>query len=228
MAKSNQLDIDRLLAETEEAMRSIADPVQAERMASYMKHFVYLGIPSPARNEIQKELFKEIRKPDLRDIEQMVQRCWEFEEREFQYLGMDLWKRFVKKPRKESLPLIESWISNKSWWDTVDALAVHFAGRYFKTHPEGRAERADYWASHSDMWLRRTALLYQLGYKEETDWELLCRHMKSMAQEQEFFIRKAIGWALRQYSKVDPDAVREFIAETELSGLSVREGSKYL
>jgi 3-methyladenine DNA glycosylase AlkD len=124
---------------------------------------------------------------------------------------------------------IRTLVTTKSWWDTVDSLAKNGAGGLVLRYPE-LAGTMDRWVESENMWLRRTAILHQLGFKERTGADRLFRYCELRAHEQEFFIRKAIGWALREYSKVDADAVRRFVADHDaaLSGLSKREALLWL
>lgn len=198
-------------------------------MQKYMKnHFPFLGIKSPLRKELSGKFFKEsgILKEPLQPG--FVLALWEKDEREYQYAAMDYIEKSLKKLKKEDLPLMEQLITTKSWWDTVDMLAQKPVGTIAATWPEVIPETIEGWAYGDHLWLRRTAILFQLKYKEKTDEELLYRFIIHNAGDTEFFIQKAIGWALRKYSKTNPDSVRAFIAENILSKLSVREGSKYI
>jgi 3-methyladenine DNA glycosylase AlkD len=127
------------------------------------------------------------------------------------------------------IAVVERLVTTKSWWDTVDSLAKGGAGALVLRHPD-LAATMDRWIDDGNIWLRRTAILHQLGFKERTDAARLFRYCALRAGEQEFFIRKALGWALREYSKVDAEAVRAFVSEheRELSGLSKREALLWL
>jgi 3-methyladenine DNA glycosylase AlkD len=123
---------------------------------------------------------------------------------------------------------MEQLITTKSWWDTVDAIAPKAVGKIADKFPEVVPETIDGWATHDYMWLKRAAILFQLKYKQKTDEELLYQYIRQNAASKEFFIQKAIGWALREYSKTNPASVKKFIEGQPLAPLSVREGSKYL
>jgi 3-methyladenine DNA glycosylase AlkD len=127
------------------------------------------------------------------------------------------------------LPVLRRLIVTHSWWDTVDALASHSVGPLVRRQPE-LARELDDWSVSENLWLRRTALIYQLGYKERTDAARLFAYVDRMAHEKEFFIRKAIGWALRQYARTAPAEVKAFLLprRQKLSGLSWREATKHL
>jgi 3-methyladenine DNA glycosylase AlkD len=118
-------------------------------------------------------------------------------------------------------------ITHKSWWDTVDSVS-HIVGMQFRRYPETREQHLAKWRASNNIWLRRTAILFQLDYKIETDFELLCEIIRENLNSKEFFINKAIGWALRQYARVDPKAVKKFVDSMPLHPLSKREALKNL
>ncbi|MFF2447332.1 DNA alkylation repair protein [Neobacillus sp. NPDC058068] len=202
---------------------------EAEPMKKYMKgHFEYLGIKSPLRKELEKQFFNEtgILKEPLN--KKFVIALWEKEEREYQYTALTYLEKSLKRLEKADLPFMEQLLTTKSWWDTVDAIAPKAVGKIAEKFPDVIAETIDGWAVHDNMWLRRAALLFQLKYKGKTNAALLYHYIRQNADSKEFFIQKAIGWALREYSKTNPASVKEFIEGQQLAPLSVREGSKYL
>lgn len=202
---------------------------QAIPMKKYMKdHFPFLGIKAPVRRELINRFLREndmLKKPFQPDF---VLALWEKDEREYQYAALDYIEKSLKKLQKEHLPLMETLITTKSWWDTVDMLAPKPVGKIAKDYPEVISETIEGWAYGDQLWFQRSAILFQLKYKKETDKALLYRYIKQNADSKEFFIQKAIGWALREYSKTNPESVKRFIEENELPKLSIREGSKYL
>ncbi len=198
-------------------------------MKKYMKNqFPFLGIKTPLRKKLFSTFYKESGLQKEPFQHGLVLALWEKDEREYQYAAMDYIEKSLKKLTKDDLPLMEKLITTKSWWDTVDMLAQKPVGTIAAKWPEVIPETIEGWAYGDHLWLRRTALLFQLKYKEKTDEELLYRFILHNAGDTEFFIQKAIGWALREYSKTNPDSVRAFIADHELPKLSVREGRKYL
>jgi 3-methyladenine DNA glycosylase AlkD len=209
-----------------------ADPVQAGPMAAYMRdQFTYLGIKTPQSVELQKRFYAEHGLPALADLELILRELWALPQREFQYVAVGLLGKFEKELPAGFVEPLEALIVTKSWWDTVDTLAGGAVGALFKRYPEVRAEYLHRWRTNENLWLRRTAILFQLGYKKETDFPLLAGIIRDNLGSKEFFINKAIGWALRQYSHVDAAAaqtVREFVAATPLSPLSAREAVKWL
>jgi 3-methyladenine DNA glycosylase AlkD len=201
----------------------------AEPMKKYMKdHFPFLGIKKPLRSELEKQFFQETGLLKEPFNQEFIRELWAKEEREYQYTGLVYMEKSLKKLEKTDLPFMEELITTKSWWDTVDAIAPKPVGEIAKRFPEVIEETIDGWAVHDDLWLRRSAILFQLKYKGNTNEEKLYQYIRLNADSKEFFIQKAIGWALREYSKTNPASVKTFIEETKLAPLSIREGSKYL
>ncbi|MBU8880980.1 DNA alkylation repair protein [Bacillus sp. FJAT-29790] len=205
------------------------DKEKAIPMENYMKnHFPFLGIKSPERKNLMKQFFQESGILKEAFHQDFVLALWDKEEREYQYAALDYIERSLKKLDKQHLALMEKLVSTKSWWDTVDLLASKAVGTIASNHPEVIGESIGGWAYGDHMWLSRTAILFQLKYKERTDEEILYRYILQNKVSKEFFIQKAIGWALREYSKTNPDSVKRFIKSNSLPSLSVREGSKYI
>lgn len=216
-----------MIAEIEKIFRSHQNVVAAEKMAAYMKnHFPFLGIPRPLRGELQKPFLKKL--PPLEQLPSLLRQLWRMDEREFQYTALDIIEKICKKAPAEWLSLYEELIQTKSWWDTVDMLASKAVGTLFMNYPRLRASAIENWLESEELWLQRTALLFQLKYKQATDTAILTKAIDRLKGYEDFFIRKAIGWALREYSKTDPDWVRSFVADRELSPLSTREATKRL
>ncbi|MET0825495.1 MAG: DNA alkylation repair protein [Acidimicrobiales bacterium] len=207
------------------ALTTRRDPEKAAAMAAYMKdQFSFLGVASPERRAAQREALGDWRAPTEDELSDFARACWAKDEREFQYAACDTLIRHVKRIGPDALDLCEYLITDKPWWDTTDALA----SRVVAFH--ARRPVIERWLTSGTLWLERTAILHQLGYKQATDEAFLFHACLTHAASTEFFHRKAIGWALRQYAKVSPDAVRIFVADhaDELSGLSKREALKHL
>jgi 3-methyladenine DNA glycosylase AlkD len=210
-------------------LRGHADPEKAVPMAAYMKnHFPFLGIRSPELNALGAQFLKAHKLPAGAELAGVVRELWLLPEREFHYTALGLLDKQRRKTEPDHIELLEELIVTDSWWDTVDMIASRLVGAHFVRYPEQIPAYTERWIAADDMWLRRTALLYQLGYKQLTDADRLFDYIRRCAEDREFFIRKAIGWALREYSKTDADAVRRFIAATALQPLSVREGLKVI
>ncbi|CAM2788276.1 DNA alkylation repair protein [Paenibacillus sediminis] len=202
----------------------------AKSMKAYMKnHFEFLGIRKPDLNAITKQFIKEHGIPtDLEQLLHVVTKLWELPEREYQYVALELLGKKKKQLTKENITFLERLVISKSWWDTVDFIAPHIIGHLFSKYPEMIPSYTDKWIQSNNMWLQRSAILFQLKYKSKTDTEVLYRVIEACADSSQFFIRKAIGWALREYSKTDPTAVVNFVQTHQLSSLSEREALKVL
>jgi len=198
-------------------------------MASYMKdRYQFLGIKSPERRVAARASMTAAERASSEDIIEFATSCWEQPEREFQYVASDVLGANVARLRASDLGAIEYLITTKSWWDTVDALATKTVGGLVSSNPE-LVPVMDEWIDSDNMWLARTAILHQLKYGDKADADRLFRYSLARADDTEFFIRKAIGWALRQYGRVDPDAVYSFVVQhaDEFSGLTKREALKH-
>lgn len=213
------------LQQTFEANRNHENAVHMEK---YMRdQFPFIGLKSQERRKLSREFMKET-KFDAQSIKQLITSMWELPEREYQYVAVDYLVKHKKRLKEQHIDLIEYLIITKSWWDTVDALASHVVGELFSKYPHLITKRGEKWLNSKNIWLQRTMILFQLKYKEETDEELFYSIIKKLKEIDEFFIQKAIGWALREYSKTNPESVRQFIHNENLSNLAVREGSKYI
>lgn len=202
---------------------------QIPQMTAYMKNrFSYYGIKAPQRKELQKQFNAENGKLDPKLVSSEIKKVWNICNREINYVIQDILRHKKYWEDEKSIELAEWLIVNRSWWDTVDALAVNCAGQYLKLHPEKIEYYNSKWITSDNIWLNRTAILFQLKYKEDFNFELLKSNIRHLSQQKEFFIKKAIGWSLREYSKINPSAVIKFIDENELQNLSIREASKYL
>ena len=212
------------------AFESARDPERAAGMGVYLRNqFPCFGIRLPHQRELAQAARDGLGRPTEADIRDLVLALWRRDEREYQHLATIEVRRHAKGFSVAFLPVVERLITTKSWWDTVDALAVHGAGVLVAAHPELRAEM-DRWLGSGDLWLRRSALLHQLLWRDRTDADWLFASCLRLAGERDFFIRKAIGWVLREYSKTDGAAVRAFVAEHAgtLSPLSQREALLWL
>ena len=206
-----------------------ADPSQAPAMKKYMRdQFEYLGIKTPKNGALQKEFFAEHGFPALEDLDEILRDLWSLPQREFQYIAVGLQARFEKQLPADFITTIEYLITTKSWWDTVDSIAGGVVGTHFKRYPAVKKKYLAKWRKSDNFWLRRTTILFQLNYKHETDFDLLCDIIRENLDSKEFFINKAIGWSLRQYARIDPKAVKKFVKATPLHPLSRREAMKHL
>lgn len=206
-----------------------ANPSQAVPMKKYMRdQFEYLGIKTPQSVALQKEFYAEHGLPQVSELDTILRNLWSLPQREFQYVGLGLLDKLEKKLPAKFIRTIEYLIVTKSWWDTVDAIASHTVGAHSRRFPELREKYLPKWRNSQNIWLRRTAILFQLNYKKETDFELLGDIIRENLDSKEFFINKAIGWALRQYARENPRAVSKFVKTTPLHPLSQREAMKHI
>jgi 3-methyladenine DNA glycosylase AlkD len=207
-----------------------ADPTQAPGMKKYMRdQFEYLGIKSPKFKELMKAYIAANGLPPINELDVILRDLWSLPEREFQYAATSLLGRLEKQLPASLIKTMEYMIVTKSWWDTVDTIAGGTLGVHFQRHSAIRKKYLAKWRTSDNFWLRRACILFQLNYKNETEFDLLCEIIRENLGSKEFFINKAIGWALRQYARTDPKAVKKFVKETkELNPLSRREAMKHL
>jgi len=217
-----------LVAEIRDALRDAADPKRAPGMQAYMKSSMpYRGVPVPAARRIAKAAAKAHPLGTLDELQTAVRTLWDAAEfREERYAASGLTGLPLAAGRLEMLPLYEHMATTGAWWDHVDDIAHRIADLH-DAHPEETADAVRRWSSSGDVWLRRLAIISQLGRSDRLDTALLTDVIDRNASDTNFFIRKAIGWALREYARVDPDWVRDFVASRELSGLSRREALKH-
>lgn len=209
--------------------KPLCNAEESRKMAAYMKdNFEFLGIKKPIRASVHKVLMRDIVQDDAIDTFKTVELLWNQPEREFHYFAMEFAERRKLFNQKEDIEHIEWLITTQSWWDSVDFLAAHLAGKYFKIFPEQIESWIPKWVASPNMWLNRSAIIFQLKYKEELDTEVLLSAILPHKDSTEFFLRKATGWALREYSHYNPVFVKELLESTSFSGLTVREASKYL
>lgn len=208
----------------------IADPERRGPMQAYMRdQFEFLGVASPDRRAVSKSAITLAKRSQPDELIAFARLCWAQAEREFQNIGADVLRAGAEHLGPNDLPAVRELIESKSWWDTIDSLAPWTVGVMVRNHT-GLSAEMDVWIDDPNIWVARSAILHQLSYKAETDADRLFRYVESRAADQEFFIRKACGWALRQYARVDGDAVRNFVAahDDDLSGLTKREALKHL
>jgi 3-methyladenine DNA glycosylase AlkD len=220
--------MDGLLERLENLFEAARNPTRAQGTAKYMRNqFVYYGISAHTLRSIAREALEDRSAPDEAGLREVALACWERDEREWQYFACSYIRRHVRHASPAFLATAEQLITTKSWWDTVDTLAAHTVGPLVAANPELTATIDD-WIDSDDFWGARSAILHQLTYKDDTDADKLFDYCLRRSADKEFFIRKAIGWALREYSKTDPCAVAGFVLRNDerLSGLSKREALK--
>jgi 3-methyladenine DNA glycosylase AlkD len=212
-----------------EIYNDLGDVDRAEPMKKYMRdQFDFFGIKSTERRSAGIEYMKKAGLPDRNDMETVVMELWHRPERECQYFAIELLIKMKKLWVKHDIHLFERLIVEKSWWDTVDYLANHIIGPWFKKYPEAIPSITGKWNTSKNIWLQRSSILFQLKYKKETDTALLEKYILNLITSKEFFVKKAIGWSLREYSKTDSDFVRKFVKKHPLQPLSAKEALKWL
>jgi len=222
---------DQLARYVTTELRALADPAQVPAMAAYMKTAQpFFGVPTPIRATMMREIRDRFAPVDQKSYERNVRALWNLPHSEEQYCAIAYARQHPQFITISALPLYERMIRDGAWWDFVDEIAINLVGGVlgnFRTKTRPLIEK---WIDDPDMWIRRSALIAHIKHKKETDSAQLFDHCIRRSHEREFFIRKAIGWALREYSKTDPRSVRAFLKANRqrLSNLSFTEGSKHL
>ncbi|AME09202.1 MULTISPECIES: DNA alkylation repair protein [Gemella] len=218
------MNLENLIKEFEKN----ANPTQAKFMEKYMKNkFLFFGIQAPKRKELWTPYFKEAKKTKSIDWN-FIKYCWEYDKRECQYIAGYYLKTMQKFLVKEDLPKLKSLVVTKSWWDSVDILD-RVIGSLISRYSELESVILE-WSKDDNIWLRRVAIDHQLLRKENTNVDLLEKILINNLNHTEFFVNKAVGWALRDYSKTNPKWVKSFIEKyhKQMSNLSIKEAGKYL
>ena len=214
--------------EIENLFMEHTNPEKIVKMTAYMKgRFTYLGITAPERKALLASIFEGY-KWKREELLKFSDFAWDSKFRELHYAGLDMLMKYHKKLLISDIPLLEKLVTTHSWWDTVDGLAVNPIGKTMKNHPVEKEKWVRKWANSENMWLQRTAILHQLKYKNDVDVKLMEHTILKANGTKEFFLNKAIGWILREYSRTDPDYVREFCEVNVLSNLSKREALRLL
>jgi len=204
------------------------DDERGAKMSAYMRNlFPFLGIQKPRLKELEKMFLQELKKKDQIDWD-FINACWGKNYREAQYIALDYLKTKAKKLADEDLPKLKQLIMTKSWWDTIDAID-EYVGEIVLRNPELEKEMIA-WSKSDNLWVRRVSIDFQQKYKGKTNTDLLETVVVNNLGSNEFFIDKAIGWSLREYSKINSAWVGDFIKrhESKLAKLSIKEASKYL
>ncbi|MBI1780853.1 MAG: DNA alkylation repair protein [Sphingobacteriales bacterium] len=199
---------------------------QAEGAAAYMRNqFEFFGLKATDwRNLFKTYTNKNL--PSFTDVPLIVEELWSLPQRELQYAAIELLALYKKEWTKEVISLIEFIIVNKSWWETVDHAATELTGPYFKLFSSETKRITGKWNSSDNFWLQRSSIMFQKKYKKDTDTALLSKYILAHKKSKEFFVQKAIGWALREYSYVDAEWVSDFVKQNKLAPLSEREALK--
>jgi 3-methyladenine DNA glycosylase AlkD len=209
-----------------EKLHEAADNNRKAGAEAYMRNqFSFIGMDTISRREIFKKFISNYGLPAYEDLSTIIIECWGLE-REMQYCAIELAAKFRKDWDVSFIEIIHFCIVNKSWWDSVDAIASQLSGPYFKKFPTKIKPVTGTWNRSGNIWLQRSSLLFQLKYRDTTDNALLSKYILRLSGSREFFIQKAIGWILREYSKTNPRWVKAFVSENPLKPLSIREALK--
>jgi 3-methyladenine DNA glycosylase AlkD len=209
--------------------KAASDAEKSEWMKGYMLHqFDFYGVQAVLRKEIGKTHHLQNQIKSSAELELIVKECFSLPQREFQYFAIQLFALHKKLWTVSSIKIMEYCLLQKSWWDSVDGIASDWLGPYFKMFPEQIVPITSKWNRSKNMWLQRSSIMFQKAFKKNTDTTLLSKYILHCASSKEFFIQKAIGWALREYGKTNPAWVKKFVKENQLAPLSVREALKNL
>lgn len=217
------------IATLEQDFEANSNPQIAEGQKAYMRNqFEFYGITSPKRREIQRPFLVKSFLPPKEKLHELVKTLWQKPQREYQFFAQELVFKYTKQFSISDISILEYMVTHKSWWDTVDYIAVKLIGPYFERYPEQLDTHLEKWLASDNIWLQRCCLLYQLKRKEEIDTLRLSQIIQRLLGSKEFFINKAIGWVLREYSRTNPNWVKEFVAVNDLANLSRREALRLI
>jgi len=219
------------VTQVQKTLRDYANPERAQDMKAYLRgQFEFLGIQTPTRRLICKDLPKLPKDPAF--ILRVANALWRQPEREYRYVACDVLAKHAKLFATHDLPAFKRLIQKDAWWDTVDSLSGAVGDIVLHETQQGIDAQTvmDAWLIDEDFWVRRSAMIHQLGWRLNTDKQRLSHYALTLSSEKEFFIRKAIGWAFRDYAKWQPEFVRRFMNKSgaAFSNLTVREATKNL
>jgi len=208
--------------------REKGNPDMAQTQMWYLRNqFEFFGLKMPQWMALTKDIHKAQGLPEGEDLKTLTRLCFEDDHREMHYFALQTVEKALKKQPPEFIEFLEELILNRSWWDTVDWVNK-LVGLHFRQFPELTKPVTERWMASGNIWLQRVCLIFQLTYKDKTDAALLFDYVRRLSGSKEFFIQKGAGWALRQYSKTDPEAVRQFVEATQLAPLTRREALRLL
>lgn len=204
-----------------------ANPVVTEGAKAYMRNqFDFFGIPAPVRKKLTRQYLKENPLPDIKNVTSVAKQLWQLNEREYQYFAIELLAFYKKKWNASVIELFEYCVTHKSWWDSVDFLITECIAPYFIKFPDAIYEITYAWNKSNNIWLQRSSILFQKKYRNAANTQLLTSYILEHAASKDFFVQKAIGWALREYSYTNEKWVKDFVAMHQLAALSKKEALK--
>ena len=212
----------------ETAFKESSNPENAHAMVKYMRnHFSFFGIKTEDRRQIFKTICKENQLEISENPRAIALKLYSKTQRELHYCAIEILIKKIKSNYKiKDIQLIEKLIITNSWWDSVDTIAKNILGEYLLEYPTEIEKVIERFSNSENMWFNRSAILFQLGYKQKTNFDLLKSECEKHKNSNEFFIQKAIGWALREYAKTNPQAVKNYVINTNLKPLSKKEALK--
>ncbi len=217
------------IAILENEFKRNADKLNAANQKAYMRdQFDFYGLTAPKRRELSKPFLVKEFLPAKDELGKLVKELWQKPQREYQHFAIDLALKYIKQLEKSDIELFEYMVVHKSWWDTVDGVSCNLMGPYFKMYPNERDVYLNKWLQSNNIWLQRSTLLFQLKYKNDLNTVLLSHCINYLLGSKEFFINKAIGWILRQYSRTNSTWVMDFVNKTDLNSLSKKEALRLM
>ena len=231
MTEKSLFDVNEYILAVEEEFSRHANAERAAASKAYVRNlFDFYGITTPKRREIQKLFLGPASLPPFHAVPEIVKKLWNKPRRELQYFAMELYGKYKKEFSQKDVPVFEYMIRNKSWWETVDFISPTLIAALHIKRPELQEVNCERWMKSQHLWLMRAALIHQNLYKKKTNEQLLFKLILQCNTHPEFFIRKAIGWSLRQYARTNAPAVTSFLRRNKekLSPLSYKEASKHL
>lgn len=211
-----------------EQFEKAGNPEVAQGQMKYMRYqYEFFGLKAPVWAPIVKNAMKKSGVFSGAELQDYVRLCFKDDHREMHYVGLKMLEKQIKKEERGAIHFLEECIVTNSWWDTVDWTAK-LVGWHFKRFPELQYPTCERWISSEILWLQRVAIIHQLSYREKTDEKLLFELILKKADSKAFFIQKACGWALRNYSRVNKAAVTNFVSNHQLSALTIREGMRLI
>ena len=222
------MEADNYYKIIESTLSQRQNPTDAAAKAAYLRHqFTFYGIRQPELRTILRRIFKTHPLREVTNLPTLILQLINAEYRELHYAALIATEKIVKKQTTDFIDTLTLLITTNSWWDTVDH-AAKLVGIHFQNHPQLILPTTERWMNSNNIWLQRVCLIFQLFYRDQTDWELLQRYILAVSDSDKFFLQKAAGWALRQYSRTAPEQVVEFVQCYELPKLTRKEALRLL
>ena len=217
------------LKEIQKIFVANGDQLIAKGAKAYLlNQFEFYGIKTPLRRQLCKAFYKTHPIKDHTELSKLIKECFNEPQRELHYFAIELLGHHKKIWSIKTIPLIEWMITHQSWWDSVDSTNTHVISKFFLLHPEHIEAYTSKWNQSNNKWLIRMSILFQLTYKTKTDTNLLSKYIENSQLHEDFFVRKAIGWALRAYAYTNKKWVIQFVkAHPLLNNLSKKEALKH-